>query len=56
MAGLFCDRVVAGKAPPGLFFIPQEAHAVGPVIELLLLVWTASHPNEWRNRIVHFPL
>jgi hypothetical protein len=50
----FRDRIVAGKSAPGVFIVPQQPSAIGDIIEWLLLVWTASHPNEWRDRIV-FP-
>ena len=49
----FRDRLAAGKSSPGLFIAPQEPSAIGAVVEWLLLVWAASQPEEWRDRIVY---
>ena len=51
----FRERVEAGKPNPGVFILPQHPGVVGAVIDSLLLVWTASHAEEWRNRIVYLP-
>jgi hypothetical protein len=50
----FQVRLVAGNSTPGVFIVPQRPSAIGEIIEWLILVWTASHPDEWRDRIV-FP-
>lgn len=54
MTRFFLERLAAGKSNPGLFIAPQR-HAIGEIVESLLLVWTASQPEEWRNRIVYLP-
>lgn len=51
----FSDRPDAGKSTPGVFVLPQQRSAIGEVIDWLLLVWTASQAEEWRNRIVYLP-
>ena len=51
----FCERLDAGKPAPGLFIVPQQPSAVGPIIESLLLVWAASQAEEWRSQIVFLP-
>jgi hypothetical protein len=50
----FHERQSAGLPTSGLFVLPQQ-RAVGEIIEFLLLVWSASEPEEWRNRIVYLP-
>jgi hypothetical protein len=52
----FRDRIDAGKSTPGVFILPQQRSAIGEIVEWLLLVWTASQAEEWRNRIVYLPL
>src|SRR5439155_12816826 len=51
----FCERLAAGKPAPGLFIVPQQPSAIGEVVESLLLVWTASQAEEWRNQITYLP-
>lgn len=55
MIQYFSKRVEARKSAPGLFIVPQEPSAIGGVIESLLLVWSASDAEEWRNQIVYLP-
>jgi hypothetical protein len=40
---------------PGVFVLPQRL-ATGPAIEEILLLWEASEPEEWRNRVTYLPL
>jgi hypothetical protein len=40
---------------PGVFIIAQNV-SVRVAIEELLLIWTASESEEWRNLIVELPL
>ena len=47
----FYDRLAAGKSSPGVFIVPKGPGRIGDAIEWLLLVWVASHPDEWRDRI-----
>jgi hypothetical protein len=56
MTRYFRERLDAGKSTPGVFILPQQTTAIGEIIEFLLLVWTASHAEEWRDRIVYLPL
>ena len=52
----FRDRIDAGMSTPGVFILPQQRSAIGEIVEWLLLVWTASQAEEWRDRIVYLPL
>jgi len=38
---------------PGVFIVPDRPSAIGAIIEWLLLVWTASEAEEWRDQIVY---
>jgi hypothetical protein len=51
MTRYFRERLAAG----GLFIVPQR-RAIAEVIESLLLVWTASRAEEWRDAIVYLTL
>jgi Domain of unknown function (DUF5615) len=55
MTRYFCERVESGKYTPGLFIVPQEPGVIGATIESLILIWTASEPEEWRDQIVYLP-
>jgi predicted nuclease of predicted toxin-antitoxin system len=48
-------RLVAGLPMAGLVLIHQDA-AYRPVIADLCLVFQASNPTEWQNRILRLPL
>jgi len=54
MTRYFYERMAAAQSSPGVFIVPQSG-AIGDIIECLLLVWTASKPEEWRNQIVYLP-
>ena len=54
MLRYFLDRLYAGRPNWGIFVVPQQA-SLGEIIESLLLVWTASQAEEWRNQIVYLP-
>jgi Domain of unknown function (DUF5615) len=56
MTGRFYERLASGKSSPGLFIVPQQPSAIGEIIEWLLLVWTASQAEEWRDQIVYVPI
>ena len=45
------ERRAAGKLVPGVFIVPADENAIGGIIEWLLLVWSASEAEEWRDRI-----
>ncbi len=40
---------------PGVFLVKQRT-PVGEVIDALVLVWAASNPDEWKDRILELPL
>ena len=39
----------------GLLIVPQHL-TLAAVVEDLLLIWSASSPEEWVNRVCHLPL
>lgn len=39
---------------PGVFLVKQDA-PIGPVIEELVLIWSATDAGEWKNRILRIP-
>lgn len=39
---------------PGLFLV-KLSYPIAPVIAELILIWSASDSEEWRNRIVRIP-
>ena len=39
---------------PGVFLVKQES-PIGPVIEELVLIWSATDAEEWMNRILRIP-
>jgi hypothetical protein len=51
----FAEFLAAGRSSPGVFLVKQST-PLGAVIEDLVLVWTASQPQDWTNRIVEIPL
>ena len=44
----------ASGSCPGVFLVRQSA-PIGSVIEELVLIWSATDADEWRNRIVRIP-
>lgn len=48
-------RFITHTDSPGLLIVPQKL-SVAAVAEELLLVWLASEPSEWLNRIRSMPL
>jgi predicted nuclease of predicted toxin-antitoxin system len=49
------ERIGNGKHIAGLLMVAQR-HAVGPVVESLLLIWAASEAEEWLDRIAFLPI
>lgn len=43
------------QSSPGLIVVPQHL-AISEVAEDLILIWTATAPEEWTNRIVFLPI
>jgi hypothetical protein len=39
---------------PGVFLIPQDL-PIGLAAETLLLMWAATEPSEWENRLCLIP-
>ena len=56
MTQYFTERLAAGKPAPGLFVVSEKPSAIGEIIEWLVLVWTASQAEEWRDRIAYVPI
>ena len=54
MPAHFRDRLAAGKMSPGVFIVSQS-EPIGPVVHVLMMVWAASDPEEWRNQMRHLP-
>jgi predicted nuclease of predicted toxin-antitoxin system len=54
MPGHFA-RYLTGARSPGLILL-REAVPVATAIEELLLIWSASEPTEWIDRLVWIPL
>ena len=48
-------RMTAGKSVRGLF-IARQIQSIGPVIEDLVMIWSASEAEEWRDQVVFLPL
>lgn len=51
----FFSEFIREHPSPGLIVIPQHL-GLPLVVEELLLVWAATEPEEWRNRICFLPL
>ena len=47
-------RLSAGGSFPGLFMV-QQTLPVNPVIESLVLIWSASELGEWKDQVVYLP-
>jgi predicted nuclease of predicted toxin-antitoxin system len=51
----FADFLQTHGSSPGVLLAPQHL-PVAEAIEELVLIWTATDPDEWRNRILRIPL
>ncbi len=49
------EFLAAGRSSPGVILVPQKLPVVMAIAELVL-TWSASEAEEWRNRIVRIPL
>jgi len=49
------DHLAEGRHVPGIFII-NPTMSIGEIIEELLLIWIASHEDEYRDRMVFLPL
>jgi hypothetical protein len=50
----FGEFLAAGNQSPGVFMVKQRT-PVAQVIDELVLVWTASGPEDWIDRILEIP-
>ena len=50
----FAEFLATGTTSPGVFLVKQHT-PLARVIEDLVLIWTASTPDDWKNRIVVIP-
>lgn len=48
-------QFVASNVSPGLFIVSQKTDLLDAIDELLL-VWSASEAQEWRNQLATIPL
>jgi hypothetical protein len=48
-------RMSAGKSVAGLFMV-QQTQPIGPVIDDLVLIWSATEIEDWRDQVVFLPL
>ena len=51
----FAEFLATGVTSPGILLVKQQT-PLASVIEDLVLIWTASTPEDWTNRIVTIPL
>jgi hypothetical protein len=49
------DHLAAGRHVPGIFLLRRRC-SLGQLIQDLLLIWSVSEPNEYRDRIEYLPL
>jgi hypothetical protein len=48
-------RFLTGSESPGVILL-KEAVSVAVAIDELLLIWSATEAEEWKNRLVWIPL
>lgn len=46
---------IRATASPGLIIIPQSL-GVRETADALILIWAATEPNEWNNRVAYLPI
>jgi hypothetical protein len=51
----FGDFLAAGHSSPGVFLVKQST-PIGLVIEDIVMIWTASSPEDWTDRMIEIPL
>jgi hypothetical protein len=49
------NEFVRSSDSPGLIVVPQHL-ATHVAIDDLILIWTATQPAEWINRIMYLPI
>jgi predicted nuclease of predicted toxin-antitoxin system len=50
----FADFIVT-QISPGVLIVPKTL-PISEVIDALILIWSASTADEWKNRIIFLPL
>lgn len=55
MPAPFVEFLEAGNHSPRLLLVPQSSR-VGPVIESIVLIWLATDPSEWIDRLAWLPI
>jgi hypothetical protein len=55
MPSHFADFLESHGSSPGIFLAKQRT-PIAEVIDALVLIWSASEPGDWENRIVAIPL
>ncbi len=48
------ERLAAGKTIAGLLMV-QQTSPIGPIIDNLILIWSASEAEEWENQVCFLP-
>ena len=48
-------RIDAGKNVPGLL-MAQQSDPIAPIIESLVLIWSASEAEEWMDQVWFLPI
>ena len=51
----FADFLNKSNHSPGVILIPQNT-PVAAAIDALILIWSATEPHEWSDRMVKIPL
>lgn len=46
---------IGARTSPGLIII-QQSLAVREAADTLILIWAATEPHEWHDRIVYLPI
>lgn len=46
---------IRSQTSPGLIVVPQSL-AIREVADALILIWAATAPKEWSNRIAYLPI
>jgi hypothetical protein len=49
------SRMATGLDIAGLMLV-RQLDPIGPIIDSLVLIWTASDADEWINRVVFLPI
>jgi hypothetical protein len=55
MPGFAYERVAGGHSMPGLFMV-RQTKPIGPVIEDLVMIWSASEAEDWQDQVRFLPL